>query len=277
MSRLLCAGFSRLKKSKCFWGCMIFMFLYAAFMRYSQYMEGKSWGYLFSVDDGFFSYTALIGILLSAFISLYIGTEYSDGTIRNKLVIGHTRTSIYLSNLIVCLTAGLLICLSFLCASLLTGIALLEPFQGSARDIVILTLTSFMMAFSFTALLTLTAMICQNRAITAVINILSVFFLLMASLMISSYLNQPEMYEAYSYIDESGELINVEAEPNPNYPRGATREVYEFLNDFLPSGQVMQFNMSTPEDPGLLCLCSGTILLVSTGLGIYIFKKKNIK
>lgn len=277
MSRLLCAGFSRLKKSKCFWACMIFMFLYAVFMRWTQYMDSKSWGYLSSMDDGFFSYTALIGILLSAFISLYIGTEYSDGTLRNKLVIGHTRPAIYLSNLIVCLTAGLLMCLSFLCASLFAGMALVEPFQGSVREIIILTVTSFMMTFSFTALLTLTAMICQNRAITAVINILAVFFLLFASLMIASYLNQPEMYDAYSYTDESGELINVEAEPNPNYPRGATRKVYEFLEDFLPSGQVMQFNMSTPEEPAFLCLYSGTILLVSTGVGISIFREKNIK
>ncbi|MGY3662454.1 MAG: hypothetical protein ACXAHE_00930 [Roseburia sp. 1XD42-69] len=40
---------------------------------------------------------------------MFLGTDYSDGTIRNKLTVGHTRTNIYLANLIVTFAAGLLI------------------------------------------------------------------------------------------------------------------------------------------------------------------------
>ncbi|HIY30091.1 MAG TPA: ABC transporter permease [Candidatus Mediterraneibacter avicola] len=277
MSRLLGAGFSRLKKSKCFWGFMIFMFLFGGYLRIAEFYNQERYDVPIPLDSGFFTYVTVIGILLSAFISLFIGTEYNDGTIRNKLVIGHTRVSIYLSNLIVCLTAGLLMCLSFLCASLLIGIPLLSPFSIETRDIVVMVLVSFMMSFAFTGLLTLTAMICQSRAVTAVINILAVFFLLLVSITIMSGLNQPEVWESYSYTDDYGNEITVPAEPNPDYPRGALRDIMEFCNDFLPSGQVMQLSMMSVNEPALLSLYSAGILLVSTGVGIFIFRKENIK
>lgn len=51
----------------------------------------------------------------------------------------------------------------------------------------------------------------------------------------------------------------------------------EFCNDFLPSGQVMQLSMMSVNEPALLSLYSAGILLVSTGVGIFIFRKENIK
>ena len=186
MSRLLSAGFSRLKKSKCFRGFMIFMFLFGGYLKIAEFYNQEKYNTSIPLDSGLFVYVTVIGILLAAFISLFIGTEYNDGTIRNKLVIGHTRSAIYLSNLIVCLAAGLLMCLSFLCASLLIGIPLLGPFSINVQNIAVMVLVSFMMSFAFTGLLTLTAMICQSRAVTAVINILAVFFLLLVSMVITS-------------------------------------------------------------------------------------------
>ena len=140
-----------------------------------------------------------------------------------------------------------------------------------------MVLVSFMMSFAFTGLLTLTAMICQSRAVTAVINILAVFFLLLVSMVITSGLNQPEVWESYSYIDDSGNEITVPAEPNTDYPRGAVRDVMEFCNDFLPTGQVTQLSMMSVDEPGLLSVYSAGILLVTTGAGIFIFRKENIK
>ncbi len=277
MSRLLNAGFSRLKKSKCFRGFMIFMFLFGGYIKIAEFYNQEKYNTSIPLDSGLFVYVTVIGILLAAFISLFIGTEYNDGTIRNKLVIGHTRSAIYLSNLIVCLAAGLLMCLSFLCASLLIGIPLLGPFSINVQDIAVMVLVSFMMSFAFTGLLTLTAMICQSRAVTAVINILAVFFLLLVSIVITSGLNQPEVWESYSYIDDSGNEITVPAEPNTDYPRGAVRDVMEFCNDFLPTGQVMQLSMMSVDEPGLLSVYSAGILLVTTGAGIFIFRKENIK
>ena len=256
---------------------MIFMFLFGAYLRIAEFYNQEKYNMPVPLDSGFFAYVTVIGILLAAFISLFTGTEYNDGTIRNKLVIGHTRISIYLSNLIVCLTAGLLMCLSFLCASLLIGVPLLSPPAIDVQEIIIMVLVSFMMSFAFTGFLTLTAMICQSRAVTAVINILAVFFLLLVSITITSGLSRPEVWEGYSYIDDYGNEITVDSQPNPDYPRGALRDVMEFCNDFLPSGQVMQLSMMSVDKPGLLSVYSAGILLVTTGAGIFIFRKENIR
>lgn len=43
----------------------------------------------------------LIGFAIAIFASVYLGNEYSNGTLRNKIVMGHNRIKIYLSNLII--------------------------------------------------------------------------------------------------------------------------------------------------------------------------------
>ena len=50
-----------------------------------------------------------MGLVAAILTSMFIGSEYSDGTIRNKLVVGHSRMRIYLANLIVCSVACVLI------------------------------------------------------------------------------------------------------------------------------------------------------------------------
>lgn len=47
------------------------------------------------IDSAFFSVAIYIGIILSVFCSLFIRTEYSDGTIRNKLIVGQKRSAVY--------------------------------------------------------------------------------------------------------------------------------------------------------------------------------------
>ena len=127
MNRLLAANFSRLFRSKAFWVCCIYAFCYGIFMQVMNYITTTASGEIPLIDNLFFSFSIFTGILLSAFISLFLGTEYSDGTIRNKLVIGHTRTSIYLSNLIVCTAAGMIMCVINLAVSFAVGL----PLMGS--------------------------------------------------------------------------------------------------------------------------------------------------
>lgn len=65
------------------------------------------------LDGCLFEGLPLMGLVSAIFTSLFIGSEYSDGTIRNKLVVGHSRMRIYLANLIVCSIASILISLAY--------------------------------------------------------------------------------------------------------------------------------------------------------------------
>ena len=129
MSRLLSADFAKLKKNKFFWICMIGMFLFGIFMAVMNYISTRQYGdYEAQITNVLFIYALTVAILIPAFVSLFVGTEYSDGTIRNKMIIGHTRTCIYLSNLIVSSTAGLGFCISYI-----VGVSLYNRYRHSGR------------------------------------------------------------------------------------------------------------------------------------------------
>jgi len=106
MSRLLAANLTRLKKSHAFLAEIIFMILFGVYEPIVRYINGKKSGEIVPLDNGFFLCVALLLILAAVLCSLYIGTEYSDGTIRNKVIVGRRRTAVYLANLVACALAA---------------------------------------------------------------------------------------------------------------------------------------------------------------------------
>ena len=82
---LLRAGFRRLWRSAAFWGAVGVMFAAAVFELAVSYPVRQA-GLL---DNRYMIFALLSGVVLSAFCSLFTGAEYSDGTMRNKIVIGH--------------------------------------------------------------------------------------------------------------------------------------------------------------------------------------------
>ena len=259
---------------------MIGMFLLGLFMAAMHYIAMQEYGENKpQITSILFSYALVVVFLIPAFVSLFVGTEYSDGTIRNKMIIGHTRSRIYLSNLIVCSIAGLVFCTCYLIGVFAVALPLYTIDTDILKGIMILILCGFVMSIAFTALCVLTAMLCQNKALTAVVNILAACFLLVMSIYIMNKLSEPEVYPGYSVITDSGEVEVLGNEPNPDYLRGTEREIYQFFNDFIPTGQAVNITQAggTAQSPGLLAAYSASIIIVSTGVGMFAFKKKDIK
>lgn len=224
---------------------MIGMFLFGVFMAVMHYIAMQEYGENKpQITSILFSYALVVVFLIPAFVSLFVGTEYSDGTIRNKMIIGHTRSRIYLSNLIVCSIAGLVFCTCYLIGVFAVALPLYTIDTDILKGIMILILCSFVMSIAFTALCVLTAMLCQNKALTAVVNILAACFLLVMSIYIMNKLSEPEVYPGYSVITDSGEVEVLGNEPNPDYLRGTEREIYQFFNDFIPTGQAVNITQA---------------------------------
>ena len=232
MSRLLSADFAKLKKSRFFWLCIIGMAVFGLYMKIMEYISTQQY---FSRSPALHSmlsiYAMVIGFLTAAFVSLFVGTEYSDGTIRNKLIIGHSRAAIYFSNLITCSAAGLFMCLAYLLPAAAAGIPLCGMETADFRYIVSMFLCSFIMTLAFTSLCTLVGMLCQNKAVTAVVTILSVCLLFVASIYISARLNEPETYQEVTALAGDGSVTSTRDVPNPGYLRGTQRKIYEFLDE----------------------------------------------
>ncbi|MDL2300864.1 ABC transporter permease [Lachnospiraceae bacterium OttesenSCG-928-D06] len=283
MNKLLSAGFSRLKKDKFFWLGILFMFFMGGFVVVKNYIDYKRYHYTFDLklDNYFFGYTIFIGLIAAIFCSLFIGVEYSDGTIRNKLVIGHSRMAIYLSNLILSTTAAILTNLAFIAAISITGIPLLGALKTDMKIVLFLLLASILTTISFTAIFTLLSMLIQSKTIVAIVNILGFIALWMIAITIYQRLSAPEFHQNImisdnvSYMDSSD--TDVEPIPNPNYLNEKERKWHQFFYDFVPTGQALQIsNLSVPNGMQML-LYSLFIIVLTTGGGIFFFKRKDLK
>lgn len=276
MSKLLSANFARLWKNKLFWvlmACMAFMGIYKPI---SCWKDITANGYDATLNNVFFQYAIFILILAAVFCSLFIGREYSDGTIRNKVIAGHTRAAIYFSNLIVCAVADVLMCLAFIVPALLVGIPLLG-FLTPATDVLIGVLCSLAMSVALSSIFNMTAMLIQNKAAVGIICILIAFAMLFGGLEIRTKLSMSEFNVTYTTLDNGEELREVL--PNPRAVHGTKRVIYEFLYDFLPGGQAQQFEpeRAKPEHAALLPIYSGIIIILTSGIGVLLFRKKDLK
>lgn len=276
MRKLLRADFSRLFRDKVFLISCAFMFLAGAGFPLIHYVDHLKNGEVWTVDSTCFVYAFLVPILLSCVTAFFVGTGYSDGTVRNKLIVGHKRHCIYLCNLTVCVTAGFALCLSYLLPHTCLGLLLLGNFVVGAEKLLVYIGLNFALTAAFAALFVLISMLCHNKAYSTAGCVLLVFALLFAGIRIASALNEPEYYSGYSYT-ENGFTITEEAEQNPNYLCGTKRRVYEFLNDFIPGGQAIKLANMNAEKPVMSALYDGIIFLAATGFGMIVFRRKDLK
>ncbi len=276
MNKLLSANFARMKKNKVFLILMILLFAMGVNSPIKNYIKNLSTDYKVSLDQIYFNYAILIGILTSVLSSLYIGTEYSDGTIRNKLVLGFSRRTIYLTNFIVCAAAGILMSFTFLITVSILGIPLLGFFQTDFKVILCYVFASIMMILAFTSIFTLISMMIQNKTTAAVINILGVFALFVLASYLHSCLTNPEFYPEFIMTDSLGN-VKEQLVANPGYLRGTKRTIYQFLIDFVPTGQSILIETRSAVHLLLMPLYSLLITITVTITGVFLFNKKDIK
>lgn len=285
VNKLLSANFMRLRKNKVFWGSIIFMAAAGLYYPIGRYMGMKHDGYAARLEDGFFICAVFAAVLISVFCSLFVGTEHSEGTIRNKMIIGHKRTDIYLANLLTNMAAGTVMCLVWFAAYLCAGIPLLGFFETNGGAILLLTIAVLILSCAFSALFTMASMINASKAGSAVVCMLGVFLLLFAGAYLNARLQEPETYPVYDYGvvgEDAGDMAAgmqemVAEEKNPHYVGGTKRKVYEFLYDFTPGGQAVQCSSMEAERPHVLCLYSGIVFIIATSIGMAVFRRKDIK
>lgn len=275
MSKILSANFIRLKKDKFFWIGMIFMLAAGILFPVMRYMDMRQTQTINNIDNGFFGCALFIGIVMAVFCSLFIGTEYSDGTMRNKVVIGHTRSSIYLANFFISAIVSAAMCAMFFIPYLCIGIPLLGFFEMDIKLVLLFVLAVFVLAIAFSSIFTLISMLNHNKAVTAVICILLAFGFLLAGAVLNKMLDAPETIPTYT-MDKNNNTIASE-EPNPKYLEGEKRELVQNLYDIIPGGQVIQCLSLQALNIERLPIYSLIIVSLTTGAGVILFKKKELR
>ena len=274
MIKLLNAGFTRLRKNKLFWLLTVFSFGLALFMIYTQYSDMKKFGRVIEVEQLMLNYSTIVGIAIAIFTSLFLGVEYSDGAIRNKISIGHKRTNIYLSNLIIVTITSLFSYILFLGTVSTIGIPLFGNTTIRFSTLIKLLGCIFAAIIAYASIFTFISMLISNKTISSIVNIMLAFGMIIYSLTFLNFLSMPEYVP--EYIMENGQTITKEVK-NPYYLTGLKRDVIQLSVDINPAGQMGQIVGGMASNLKLLPIYSLGIIVVFTGAGLVLFKKKELK
>lgn len=286
MNKLISANFARLFKSGVFKLYMIFsggLSVFMIFMRYSEYQNNMEQYAKLPPEYHTMDELAFVGLLsivfvVPVFVGNFVGTEYSNGTIRNKLIVGHKRSSIYLANLTVC-TAGVLMgVILHILINCTVGTALCGMISLTVQKIFEITLYTAIAFISVTALMVMVAMFVNSKTGASVTVLIMTIIMFVATPTIYQKLESPEYYEGFSYLDEdTGEIVEIPEEKNPNYLTGTKRKVYQTIYDVTPISNIYESTILSTENGGKRAGYDGIILVVTTALGIILFRKKDLK
>lgn len=275
MRKLLSAGFLRLRKNSLFLVGLFAMFGLGLFFSLGKYSDMVRFGAKQYLDDVLFLHTIFAGCCSAIFCSLFTGLEFSDGTIRNKLIVGHSRINVYFSNLIICILAAFCMTVSFLLSYCLFGIPLLLPPKMPVNAICFYMFISLFTITAYVSFFHMISILTGKKAVSAVVCLLVFMGLFLAAASIYSRIKAPEYITDY-FMTASG-MQESEPYPNPKFLTGMAKRVYLILFDFLPSGQSIQLACEEVMHPALIALYSVLTTILTTIMGIFCFRKKDLK
>ena len=275
MRKLITASFSRLWKEKLFWLVFAFMSIGSVCYNWIGYNEINN--PRIYVEDILFCMLPVSSFVFALFISMRLGTEFEEHTIRNKLIVGYSRTQVYFSEYLTCMAASIILLAVMLLCSSLFGLFLSLEFLSDWTDIAFLVFGCVLMALVFSAMFVGICMNVGSKAASLVASIVFLFAILLLASFCINALEEPSM--AYTNVIISvedgvqfGDLVE-----NPAYVDGTQRMIYELIADILPTGQAIQMNNLEFERSARWPTFSLIMLIIATVAGYIPFRKRDIR
>ena len=192
--------------------------------------------------DGIFEWTMVVALLISALGGLYISRDYTQNTIRNKIIVGHTRFGIYFSKQIAVTSMYLALCSLFMLSSIISNFI----FVGTNVNKEALWIGVLVSVFVVIVLSTITTFIAMSvKKETGGLMPLLVMFVLM---MLSAWI--------------------------PEFVKGKTIDI---INDIVPTSQMMLLNIQNIDPHPLRHILYSLLLsLIFFISGVTIFKNSDL-
>lgn len=278
MNDLISAGLFRLKRDKVFWACLAtLLVLSAAVVLNSCRLCRSMWaeGYLVDLSGRFFQPVPAIGLCMAVFTGLFLGTDHSEGALRNRLMVGHSRERVYLAGLEVSLTGAVAFTLTWLVGSGLPAALNRDLWLLELGPTVFFPLVALGSVLALASVLTVVGMLAEKKSTAAVASILLVLGLLVVSAWLRARLLEPEMNSALTITAQGMEWGD--PTPNPRYVSGALRQCYGLLLDILPTGQMVLLADMAVARPVLNLAASVAVTAAASLAGMTLFRKKDLK
>lgn len=273
MRKLFAANFNRLRKSRSFWLILAMVSVLGVFFNLPaqwNLVEGAS------IEESLFQLLPYFPFVSTLFVSLFVGVEFDEHTIRNKLIVGHRRTEVFFSICITCAAACLVLLAGMLVSTSVTAVAFGRSFQCSWTRLSYSILCCVLLSLVFSTISV--AFVMNIPAKPAIF--LTLFFVVMlyAASFMGARLAEPEMTYDGVTITMDGGVEFGDRIKNPAYIEGtARRKMYELCYDLFPTGQAIQMNNGEFERCLRWAPLSLVVLAVSTMVGYLPFRKREIK
>jgi hypothetical protein len=275
--------------------------------------------YGISICDG--SYGDMFILQLFAieaiFISLSIGRDYSDGTIRNKIIAGKTKTVVFFSKLVMSMAVCVTMTVAFLLPCFvirLTRSSLIPP------QVLVWTLLGFfLLNLVWATVFTFVSTLISTKGVGGVISLVLIIAVMFAAYQLEALTGQPEyivtetaspvlmsaeeveqvLNDTYqgnygTSTDENGVVTyfkyvvtEEETQPNPNYIKEPMNSILRGIDAALPCGQVNAYDScltayefgATEDDYQLETFPLYSLALIAgfSALGLILFRKKDLK
>lgn len=276
MRNLISAGLVRLWRDKIFWlSCIVMAALETVYVLMA-WNRGRMTGVFSSLDRIYFLFSAVIGFFSALVCAFHIGPEHSDGTLRNKLVSGHTRQNVYLANLLLTSLASIILCLFAVVPALALGLPLLGSFKMGAVRAALCTIGVLGLSLAFASVFTTLVMLMKSRVASSVAVLVLALLFLVAGSYIYNRLDAPPTIQGYEMY-MNGNLVPVDPMPNPDYlGEGPLRDIYELLDIFLPGGQSIHYCDLSADHVGRMLACDAILIFMTTAAGLVFFRRKDL-
>ncbi len=206
-------------------------------------------------------------LILGIFLSLNTGREYSDGTVRNKLIAGNTKTQIFLARLCCSVPTGALMAALFILPFSMLSAGTLHSFIPA--DILWHAVLTFILLHgTWAVIFTVVSSLISSREVGSIINLLLIILIAVICSTIEFELGHPEFIQneeaslvpvtqeeleqihnntfagSYFTSPEQGAAnhyykyeTDISATKNPAYVQRPRRTILETVYYLLPSGQ----------------------------------------
>lgn len=273
MRNLLCADLRRLVKSRTFLLALLAVLAYTALVvlvcwdHCAQGTGNYTLEAILAAGFGLMGYLSIPSLIYAALLSVHLGADYSDGTLRNKLTVGRTREQVYLADLLTCVIASVgLDVLYLLLSGALCAYPVLEMagvlLKASPGQVLAWIAAALLARAAWASVVKLAVTILGNRTAGAIAALL----LVMGAMVLCQFsFNQIQF------------LSNRLSSGVPVENGKARLAFWQFLMDLLPTGQSLQVSMLYTPTLWRLPLLSTAVFAVSTGAGLVLFRRRDLK
>lgn len=268
MRNLLQANLRRMVRSRAFLIALLAWLAYTALVVLScrdHCAAGDRYTVEFLLTAGYvlLSYVPLSTLILAPLLSLYLGADYGNGTLRNKLIVGHTRTEVYLADLLACVLVSVSMDALHL---LLAGALCVQPILRVSGSLLRFPLgqvlawvaVSLLARAAWAAVIKLMVTALGNRTASAISALL-----LVAAAALAATKGIGEISYLSRHLEDVGNAERM--------------NTWQMLLDVMPTGQYYQVSRLDTPNLWRMPLLSLGVIAVSTGAGLLLFRRKDLK